>query len=77
MGFGGPDVPQFIPRGPQAHATVKRGNVSPRGINKVVSEAVRGGARGADLVKLLRDQGADPNDPATLAQIEAALSGGQ
>lgn len=77
MGFGGPDVPQFIPRGPQAHATVKRGNVSPRGLNKVVSEAVRGGARGADLVKLLRDQGADPNDPATLAQIEAALSGGQ
>lgn len=76
LGFGGPDIPQFIPRGPQAHATVKRGKVNPAGLNKVVSEAVRSGARGADLVKILRDQGADPNDPATLAQIEAALRGG-
>lgn len=46
------------------------------GVGKVVTEAVRGGARGADIVKLIRDQGLDPNDPAVMAEIEAAISGG-
>ena len=47
------------------------------GVGKVVTEAVRGGARGADIVKLIRDQGLDPGDPAVMAEIEAALGGGR
>ena len=47
------------------------------GIGRVVSQAVQGGARGAEIVKLLRDQGLDPGDPAVLAEIEKAVGGGQ
>ncbi len=47
------------------------------GVGKVVTEAVRGGARGADIVKLIRNQGLDPGDPSVMAEIEAALGGGR